>query len=177
MNIYPIHTPLGVVQLVWSDVDHMRVQRIWLPEDQRAPVFQPIAASQCPATIVQLGKRIQRFLRGEPIRFKLSLVDLAGCSPFQRAVLQAEHAIPRGMVSTYGLIAKHVCSAKAARAVGRALATNPFPLVIPCHRAIRSNGELGGFQGGLAIKRALLEMEGHHFDAQDRLVAPRTYYA
>jgi methylated-DNA-[protein]-cysteine S-methyltransferase len=65
----------------------------------------------------------------------------------------------------------------AARAVGRALATNPFPIIIPCHRAVRSDGSLGGYQGGLAMKRALLEMEGVEFDARGRVATPGFYYA
>ncbi|HUT21711.1 MAG TPA: MGMT family protein, partial [Anaerolineae bacterium] len=65
---------------------------------------------------------------------------------------------------------------RAARAVGNALARNPFPLVIPCHRAIRAGGTLGGYQGGSGMKRALLEIEGVQFSGEGRVVAPRTYY-
>jgi alkylated DNA nucleotide flippase Atl1 len=58
---------------------------------------------------------------------------------------------------------------KGVRAVGTALARNPFPLVVPCHRAVRSDRTLGGFQGGLEMKRALLEMEGVEFDSKNRV--------
>ncbi|MBN2566310.1 MAG: methylated-DNA--[protein]-cysteine S-methyltransferase [Candidatus Eisenbacteria bacterium] len=62
------------------------------------------------------------------------------------------------------------------RVVGRALATNPFPVVVPCHRAIRSDGGLGGYQGGVAMKRALLEFVGVAVSSAGRVVAPRQYY-
>ena len=78
-------------------------------------------------------------------------------------------------VSTYRRIAAHLGVPKGARAVGNALATNPFPIVIPCHRAIRSDGALGGYQGGLAMKRALLMQEGVDVDERGRVVSPRLY--
>jgi len=61
-------------------------------------------------------------------------------------------------------------------AVGTALAKNPFPIVIPCHRAVRSDGTLGGYQGGLEMKRALLEMEGVYFDTFDRVLTEAFFY-
>jgi methylated-DNA-[protein]-cysteine S-methyltransferase len=79
-------------------------------------------------------------------------------------------------VSTYQRIAKYLGNAKGARAVGSALAGNPFPIIIPCHRAIRSDGTLGGYQGGLEMKRRLLEMEGVMFDALGRVVAKERFY-
>jgi methylated-DNA-[protein]-cysteine S-methyltransferase len=88
----------------------------------------------------------------------------------------AEHRIPRGWVSTYGRIAKSLAVPRGARAVGSALSHNPFPIIIPCHRALRSNGELGGFQGGLAMKRALLELEGVQFSPTGRVLTDRVYY-
>jgi methylated-DNA-[protein]-cysteine S-methyltransferase len=98
-------------------------------------------------------------LNGEDIEFSRDVVRLNLCSAFQQKVLRAEHAIPRGRVSTYNLIAKDLENPNGARAVGTALATNPFPIVIPCHRAIRSDGALGGYQGNVKMKRTLLEME------------------
>jgi methylated-DNA-[protein]-cysteine S-methyltransferase len=107
--------------------------------------------------------RIDAFFNGEAVRFPLAGVRLGNCSAFQRRVLLAEYTVPRGKVTTYGLLAEHLGQPRAARAVGTALARNPFPIVIPCHRAIRSDGTLGGFQGGVEMKRALLEMEGVAF--------------
>ena len=76
--------------------------------------------------------------------------------------------IPKGKVSTYGRLAEKSGASKGARAVGNALATNPYPLIIPCHRVIRSDGSLGGFGGGLKMKKELLLMEGITFDAKGR---------
>ena len=83
--------------------------------------------------------------------------------PFQRAVLQAVAAIPYGETRTYGQIAAAVGRPKAARAVGRAVATNPMPIVIPCHRVVGHNGALHGYSGpgGLATKARLLALEGN----------------
>ncbi|HQO79253.1 MAG TPA: MGMT family protein, partial [Thermodesulfobacteriota bacterium] len=69
----------------------------------------------------------------------------------------------------------HIGIAGSSRAVGTALAKNPFPIIIPCHRAVRANGALGGYQGGIGMKRALLEMEGVEF-AGDKVLMLRVYY-
>jgi len=135
-------------------------------------VIRPLS---CP-TIEVLTEQIQSFLEGKAVDFQLDLIDLGGCSEFQRRVLLAEHKIPRGWVSTYGRIARSLGVSKAARAVGTALARNPFPIIIPCHRAIRSNGELGGFRGGLMMKRALLELEGVEVSATGKVLTSRFYY-
>jgi methylated-DNA-[protein]-cysteine S-methyltransferase len=126
--------------------------------------------------IDDLAGRISAFLDGADVRFALGPVRLDLCPPFQQRVLLAEYGIPRGSVSTYRRIAAHLGVPKGARAVGNALATNPFPIVIPCHRAIRSDGRLGGYQGGLAMKRALLEQEGVTIDERDKVVSPRRCY-
>ncbi|MCK4795669.1 MAG: MGMT family protein, partial [Desulfobacteraceae bacterium] len=78
--------------------------------------------------------------------------------------------------STYQRIATHLGSPNGARAVGNALATNPFPIIIPCHRAIRSDRSLGGYQGGLDMKRILLEMEGIDFDDTGRAATEDFFY-
>ena len=84
--------------------------------------------------------------------------------------------IPRGAVSTYQRIARHVGRPNGARAVGNALANNPFPVIVPCHRAIRTDRSLGGYQGGFKMKRTLLEMEGIDFDDTGRVAAKGFFY-
>ena len=112
---------------------------------------------------------IEAFLSGADISFSLSSVRMDLCSEFQKKVLVAEHSVPRGHVSTYQRIAERISSPGSSRAVGNALARNPFPIIIPCHRTIRSDGTPGGYQGGTDMKRRLLSMEGVLFDEKDRI--------
>ena len=104
------------------------------------------------------------------------MIALERCSEFQKRVLLAEYGIPRSWISTYGRIARHLRIPGGARAVGGALSRNPFPIIIPCHRAIRANGELGGYRGGLKMKRALLEFEGIELSQAGRVLTDRIYY-
>jgi methylated-DNA-[protein]-cysteine S-methyltransferase len=105
--------------------------------------------------ISRLMGEIVLFLDGEEVRFKLDLMNFEICSEFQKKVIIAEYGIPRGYISTYGRIAAYIKKPQSSRAVGRALATNPFPIVVPCHRAIRGDGSLGGYQGGIEMKKRL----------------------
>lgn len=100
----------------------------------------------------------------------MDILDVSAVSSFQYRVLKAEYAIPYGRVSTYGALAEKIGNPGAARAVGTALARNPFPIIIPCHRTIGADHSLGGFQGGIAMKRRLLELEGVRFRADGRVM-------
>ena len=126
--------------------------------------------------ITKLSQQIQQFLEGEAVNFELNIIALEKCSEFQKSILLAEQKIPRGWISTYGRIAQNLGIPNSARAVGRALALNPFPIIIPCHRAVKSNGELGGFQGGPKMKQALLELEGVKFSPAGKVITSRIYY-
>lgn len=175
-------TPFGVLALVWEpEGDAPRVVRVLIPKPalpaaaQARGLYPEAEAGSC-AWIDGLARDIRAFLEGEDIRFTLAAADLSSCPPFQRAVLRAEHGVPRGKVTTYGALAAHLGSPGASRAVGNALADNPFPIIVPCHRAVRSDGSLGGFQGGLAMKRALLLNEGVELDSKNRIVRPRYHY-
>ncbi len=138
-------------------------------------VFPDLVSASC-TEVDAVADQIAAFLNGDDICFTLDMVRLDLCTKFQKKVLRAEHGIPRGRVSTYQRIARHIGNAKGARAVGTALAKNPFPIIIPCHRAVRSDGTLGGYQGGLEMKRALLEMEGVYFDTFDRVIKKVFFY-
>jgi len=173
-------TPFGPVVVLWS-ADRTglpRVLRVLVsapgaPADRKASELFPGARSASCPEIDGLCSGLDAFLRGQDVTFPLAVARLDLCSPFQQVVLRAEHAIPRGSVSTYRLIAGHLGRPGAARAVGTALATNPFPLIVPCHRAVRTDRSLGGYQGGLGMKRSLLEAEGARFDGRGRLIAER----
>ncbi len=84
---------------------------------------------------------------------------------FQRKVWAAIETIPRGKTKTYGEIARQIGHPGASRAVGAACGANPLPLFIPCHRVLAANGRIGGFTGGLAVKRHLLKLEGVAIDS------------
>ncbi|HEY74226.1 MAG TPA: methylated-DNA--[protein]-cysteine S-methyltransferase [Thermoflexia bacterium] len=172
----------GALSIVWWEIETgPKVYRLFLPDEQTPAEdviqmnFPGASSLSCPA-IAELGERVQRFLAGESIELNLGLLALERYSEFQRKVLLAEHEVPRGWVSTYGRIAKSLGTPRAARAVGNALARNPFPVIIPCHRTIRADGRLGGYQGGLNMKRALLEMEGVEVDDAGSVLTDQFYY-
>jgi methylated-DNA-[protein]-cysteine S-methyltransferase len=175
-------SPFGPVGVVWSlyrskpSVLRIFLSRPGLPAGRQVAAYYPEANDASCREIDRLARNIAAFLRGGRMRFPLEQVRMDLCSPFQRSVLRAEHAIPRGRVSTYGRLARHLGSPKGARAVGNCLAGNPFPIVIPCHRAIRSDRTLGGYQGGGEMKRALLETEGILFDKSGRALVSDFFY-
>ena len=178
----PRKTRFGPVALVWSPwrgrpkIIRVLLSASGVPTARRvAEAFPGATPSSC-AEMDVVADQIAAFLGGSDIRFSLEVARLDLCSGFQQRVLRAEHAIPRGRVSTYRRIASHLGDANGARAVGAALAGNPFPVLVPCHRAIRSDGTPGGYQGGPAMKRALLEMEGIVFDRRGRAATGEFFY-
>lgn len=141
-------TPLGEATLVWSEKGLRRLEfGTATPEgeERRHEGFE---------------KALGRYFEGKAERFEFP-VDLAGLTEFEREVLEAARGIGYGEVRSYSWLARKVGRPKGARAVGRALAKNPLPLVIPCHRVVRSDGSIGGFSmaGGVKAKRKLLELE------------------
>ncbi len=175
--------PLGSIAVLWRvhqgqpKIMKILLYRPEVPPDQAVKRVLIAARPAGCREIDQVADQIEAFLGGADIRFSLDRVLLDRCSAFQQKVLLAEYGIPRGYVSTYQLIAAWIGKPAAARAVGTALATNPFPIIIPCHRAIRSDRTLGGFQSGLAMKRALLEAEGIGFDHTGRVEVKEFFYS
>jgi O-6-methylguanine DNA methyltransferase len=106
-----------------------------------------------------------------------AVVDLATCTPFQRAVLDATRRIPAGTVRPYAWIAREIGHPGAVRAVGTALAKNPVPLVVPCHRVVRSDGEAGEYALGARDKIALLEHEGVNLPAMRQRVVRHRFWS
>lgn len=112
--------------------------------------------------------QLDRFFRGERLEFEIS-IDWTWMRDFQRDVLQRVMKIPAGQVKTYGQIARELGRTDfSARAVGRANATNPIPVIIPCHRVVGVNGDLTGYggPGGIKTKAWLLSLEGYEHGQQ-----------
>lgn len=111
--------------------------------------------------LFQASGQLEEYFAGKRKRFNLKLHQ--GGTVFQRKVWQALSEIPFGRTVSYGDIAQKIGNLNAVRAVGSANGKNPFCVIIPCHRVIFSDGTLGGYSGGLAIKRKLLKLEGVQF--------------
>ena len=105
-----------------------------------------------------LARELDQYFRGRRSAFDID-VDLSGLTLFQRRVLAQTAKIPFGDLRTYRAIAKRIGNERASRAVGGAVGANPVPIIVPCHRVVATDGTLGGYAGGLAAKRTLLEIE------------------
>jgi methylated-DNA-[protein]-cysteine S-methyltransferase len=167
--VLPLHTgqlkgtPLGNIWLATSQVGLAAV--VWA---QNELSFQEYVVKRFKRPLEKDAGRLalavdelSRFLQGDLKTFTIP-IDWSLLRPFQQAVLKATFAIPYGETRRYGEIAAEIEHPGAARAVGRAEATNPMPLVIPCHRVIGADGKLRGYGAGqgLPTKAWLLKMEG-----------------
>jgi methylated-DNA-[protein]-cysteine S-methyltransferase len=113
--------------------------------------------------VLHLMEQMEEYFSHRRRRFNVKM-DLSGATPFQRRIYERLIKIPRGRVVSYGDLADELGEPGAARAVGQAVGANPLPIVIPCHRVVRSDGRLGGFSGGLHRKVVLLRVEGIHVE-------------
>lgn len=116
------------------------------------------ASPTAPVFVRRFAAQLERYAAGQAVRFTVPL-DLSGSTPFQRAVWAALRRIPYGETRTYAWLARQVKRPRAVRAAGAACGANPLPILIPCHRILRSDGSLGGFSAGLPWKRKLLALE------------------
>lgn len=107
-----------------------------------------------------VSRAVQRYLEGERIDFSSCTVDLSGLTGFQQQVVEAIRTVPYGDVVSYGELAERIRRPDAVRAVANACGANPVPIIVPCHRVVAENGIGGYSDGGAAVKRALLRLEG-----------------
>ncbi len=114
---------------------------------------------EAPARLDEARRQLDRYFEGELREFDLPL-DWRLSEGFRRRALRAVDRIPYGRTRSYMQIARSAGNERAVRAAGTACGANPIPIVVPCHRVLRSSGGLGGYGGGLPMKEALLEMEG-----------------
>lgn len=144
-------TPVGLVRVVYENVGHdAELTRL-------AEVVSP-RILHAPARLDVVARQLDEYFAGRRTAFDVPL-DLRLAHGFRRAVIDHLPAIRYGRTETYAEVAAAAGNPKAVRAVGTACATNPVPVVVPCHRVVRSDGSFGGYAGGQDAKRALLTME------------------
>jgi O-6-methylguanine DNA methyltransferase len=171
-----IETPLGIVYVSWNQ-DRLSLALRARDDEEfrmeaRALLGRPVAPGEPPE---RLARGARAWLTGEG-GASLSF-DLARLTPFERAVLMKAREIPRGEVRPYGWIAREIGHPGATRAVGTALARNPIPLFIPCHRVVRTDGHIGNYSmGGPEAKRTILTYEGVDVDTLEHLAATGARY-
>jgi methylated-DNA-[protein]-cysteine S-methyltransferase len=139
------------------------LMRVILPQATEPEIFRllmdsPEHPTQAKPCFLATSERLIAYFSGGRTEFDDKL-DFSGTTPFQRAVWQAARLIPYGQTASYQWIAEKIGKPKAARAVGQALGKNRFPIIVPCHRVIASDGRLGGFSGGIEMKKYLLFIE------------------
>lgn len=170
-----IKTGKDEIGLVWSNNGNkLQVEHVYLPsakEKMRRRITRDYPAiHKLPRRIPGgIDRWIVNLYNGKRQEFDLSLLNISWLTAFSAKVLKQTCKIPRGKVATYAELAAKVGNPRAARAVGMALANNPFPLIIPCHRVVRADRKPGQFGGGMAMKRQLLEKEGVILDVQGKI--------
>lgn len=139
------------------------LRRVTLPRRSRQEVRQLlgdiVSTSSSACQLQDVADRLRLYFDGHEVDFPDRL-DLSEATHFQREVWRATRLIPYGETRSYGYVAARIGKPGAARAVGQALGRNPFPIVVPCHRVLAGDSKLGGFSGGLDMKRYLLSLEG-----------------
>ena len=155
-----VETRFGWMVVGGSDTG---LRMITLPQPSVKYVVAAIKASERAAVEAEsafgdLAFRLQRYFEGEDVELSDKL-DFGGATDFGMAVWAATRSIPYGETRSYAWVARLMGASKACRAVGSALGRNPLPIIVPCHRVVASDGGLGGFGGGLDMKRMLLRLE------------------
>jgi methylated-DNA-[protein]-cysteine S-methyltransferase len=160
-----VPTPIGRLTVVSGD---RGIVRVGFEEEPVDHILAYVASRMGPRVLrtdrelADVREKLQEYLEGARISdldlpYDLRLVS----SPFRREVLETlERSVHRGETVRYGELAARIGHPKAARATGTACATNPIPIVVPCHRVLHTGGGLGGYTGGLERKRYLLHLEG-----------------
>lgn len=167
MQVFYFPTPPGWMAGAWTGAG---LKALVLPQESPEAALENLAgelhlapsalpaASAEPAAVHFLTDEVERYFRGERVAFSVS-IDWSGYTPFQRRVLELVRAIPYGEARSYSQVAREAGSPRGARAVGGVMRANRTPLVIPCHRVVAADGSIGGFSGGLEMKKYLLELE------------------
>jgi methylated-DNA-[protein]-cysteine S-methyltransferase len=158
-SLVTFETELGRCSVRWSEAG---ITAVLLPSRSVPPGPAIESALGLPGFVRRAVEGMVGLMGGEPLDLRDIPLDERGIDEFRRAVYAATRHVGPGTTRTYGEIARAIGRPDAAREVGAALARNPFPIVVPCHRVVAANGALTGFSapGGLATKRRMLELEG-----------------
>ncbi len=160
---YPVNTPIGRVHIYYQT-------RPFSLTEIRLPVWGADAGPIHPAPVRPIvstdiiGLRkitdlLNLYFSGTAVKPPWALLNMGKLTPLQQQVLRAVAAIPFGVLKSYGRVADAAGCRRGGRFVGNTMAKNPFPIVIPCHRVVRGNGEIGGFGGGPDLKKRLIGFE------------------
>ncbi len=158
-----LDSPVG--QLLVAATEHGLVTVVYLDGDALDPALAELANRISPRVLAAprrldpARRELDEYFAGGRTAFDVPL-DWQLTRGFGRRVLQATARVPFGAVSSYRDVAAAAGSPRGSRAAGNALGTNPLPIIVPCHRVLRSGGALGGYTGGLERKRTLLSLEG-----------------
>ena len=158
-QVLTFDTALGRCGIRWSDIGITGVLLPSATTSGRLPLPQPAAV---PADVRNAIEGIRAVLEGKQRDLRDVPLDDRGIDPFCRRVYAATREIRPGTTATYGQVARAIGQPDAARDVGAALARNPTPVIVPCHRVVAANGALHGFSapGGIETKRRMLQLEG-----------------
>jgi methylated-DNA-[protein]-cysteine S-methyltransferase len=149
-----VESPLGRILLVSTE---SALTHVHFVGEKYYPSVDAAWREALTAPIQAAMRQLEEYFAGKRERFELPLAPHG--TPFQREVWKAISGVPFGRTITYGELARRIGSPQAVRAAGAATGRNPIGIVVPCHRIVGSNGSLTGYAGGLARKKALLELE------------------
>lgn len=161
-----IDSPVGRLTCICDDVSIIRL--LWVSDNESEAVEQlsrslgPVRVLSANMVAETVCRELDAYFAGRLKAFSVPPSFLLG-SPFSRRVWQAIFAVPYGQTVSYQRLAAD-SGVSGARAVGNAVGRNPVPILVPCHRVLRKNGQLGGFSGGVQTKRLLLRLEGISFN-------------
>lgn len=162
------NTPINEIVIIWSN-NPFKIEEIILSNPEKTATeitnekYPTAISKKAPKKLKKIIKELNKYFKEENAHFSLDYLNLDKLTDFQRKVLIAEFNTKKGTVNSYGQLAKAIDNPKAYRAVGSALSKNPFPIIIPCHRTVKSDRTIGGFGGvksGLESKKILLELDG-----------------
>ncbi|MGA2410679.1 MAG: methylated-DNA--[protein]-cysteine S-methyltransferase [Candidatus Binataceae bacterium] len=174
-----IDSPVGRLMVAESDRGLLGVRYIDGSEGDAAMISalrQKFDLAEDAAAAARIGDEIERSLAGDSEPAAHHPVDYSlVTSPFQRRAFARLRQVPAGGVVTYQALAAAIGASSGQRAIGNAMATNPIPIFVPCHRVIRSDGTIGNYGGGVENKLKLLRAEGFRVDKGNRLPGDAVY--